>query len=69
MRSLTDFLANLPGIMPIKTRRLVLEGDLLSAAERGDIRSRDRSFLDSSSRSDPMQRRQSWPHTRMGVCR
>lgn len=46
MRSLTDFLAGLPGIMPIKTRRLVLEGDLLSAAERSDIRSRDRSFLD-----------------------
>src|SRR3546814_15874666 len=46
MRSLTDFLASLPGIMPIKTRRLVLEGDLLSAAERADLRSRDRSFLD-----------------------
>lgn len=46
MRSLTDFLAGLPGIMPIKTRRLVLEGDLLSAAERSDIRSRDRSLLD-----------------------
>lgn len=30
---------------PIKTRRLVLEGRLLSA-ERSDIRSRDRSFLD-----------------------
>lgn len=46
MRSLTDFLAGLPGIMPIKARRLVLEGDLLSAVERSDIRSRDRSFLD-----------------------
>jgi hypothetical protein len=32
MRSLTDFLAGLPGIMPIKTRRLILEGDLLSVA-------------------------------------
>lgn len=46
MRSLTDFLASLPGIMPIKARRLVLEGDLLSAAERADLRTRDRSFLD-----------------------
>jgi hypothetical protein len=46
MRSLTDFLASLPGIMPIKTRRLVLEGDLLSTANRADIRPRDRSFLD-----------------------
>ncbi|WP_225184878.1 hypothetical protein [Bradyrhizobium sp. NBAIM01] len=46
MRSLTDLLASLLGIMPIKTRRLVLEGELLSAAERSDIRSRDRSFLD-----------------------
>lgn len=41
MRSLADFLASLPGILPIKTRR-PLEGDLLSAAER----SGDRSFLD-----------------------
>ncbi|TKT70876.1 hypothetical protein YH63_005315 [Afipia massiliensis] len=46
MRSLTDFLAGLPGIMPIKTRRLVLQGGLLSAAERSDIHSRDRSLLD-----------------------
>jgi hypothetical protein len=37
MRSLTDFLAGLPGIMPIKTRRLILEVDLLSVAECGDI--------------------------------
>ena len=37
MRSFADFLAGLPGIMPIKTRRLILEGDLLSVAERGDI--------------------------------
>lgn len=29
MRSLTDFAARLAGIMPIKRRRLVLEGDLL----------------------------------------
>ncbi|MDA9497663.1 hypothetical protein XI05_09145 [Bradyrhizobium sp. CCBAU 11357] len=35
----------LPSIMPIKTRRLVLEGGLLCAAERSDIRSRDRSLL------------------------
>jgi hypothetical protein len=41
MRSLTDFLAGLPGIMPIKTRRLILEGGLLSKDERADIHSRD----------------------------
>jgi hypothetical protein len=46
MRFLTDLLAGLLGIMPIKTRRLILEGDLLSVAERSDIRSRHRSFLD-----------------------
>jgi len=46
MHSLTNFLAGLPGIMPIKARRLILEGDLLSKAERADIQSRDRSFLD-----------------------
>lgn len=42
MRSLTDFLASLPGILPIKTRRARLEGDLLSAAKRNG----DTSFLD-----------------------
>lgn len=46
MRSLTDFLAGLPGIMPIKTRKLVLEGCLLSKAERADIYKRERSLLD-----------------------
>lgn len=46
MRSLTKFLTGLPGIKPIKARRLVLESDLLSKDERADIRSRDRSFLD-----------------------
>lgn len=46
MRSLTDFLASLPGIMPIKTRRLVLEGGILSKVERADIYSRERSWLD-----------------------
>ncbi|OYX76706.1 MAG: hypothetical protein B7Y82_09825 [Sphingomonadales bacterium 32-65-25] len=46
MRSLTDFLASLPGIMPIKTRRLVLEGGVLSKAERADIYSRERGWLD-----------------------
>ncbi|RUW54125.1 hypothetical protein EOA32_06745 [Mesorhizobium sp. M1A.F.Ca.ET.072.01.1.1] len=46
MRSLTDFLAGLPGIMPIKTRRLVLEGDVLSEAERADIYMRERHWLD-----------------------
>lgn len=46
MRSLTDFLASLPGIMPIKTRRLVLEGDVLSKAERADIYIPERNWLD-----------------------
>ena len=46
MHSLTDFLAGLPGIMPIKARRLVLEGGVLSKAERADIYSRDRNWLD-----------------------
>lgn len=46
MRSLTNFLTDLPGVMPNKTRRLILEGDLLSKAERADIHSRDRSLLD-----------------------
>ncbi|SNB72696.1 MULTISPECIES: hypothetical protein [unclassified Agrobacterium] len=46
MRSLTDFLAGLPGIMPIKTRKLVLEGGVLSKAERADIYMRERNWLD-----------------------
>jgi hypothetical protein len=46
MHSLTDFLASLPGIMPIKARRLVLEGGVLSKAERADIYPRDRNWLD-----------------------
>ena len=46
MRSLTDFLAGLPGIMPIKTRRLALEGGVLSKAERADIYTRERNWLD-----------------------
>ncbi|MDX8461977.1 hypothetical protein [Mesorhizobium humile] len=46
MRSLTDFLADLPGVMPRNARKLILDGSLLSQAERADIHSRDRSFLD-----------------------
>jgi hypothetical protein len=46
VRSLTDFLDGLPGIMPRKARKLVLEGDLLSKSEQSDIHSRSRSFLD-----------------------
>lgn len=41
MRSLTDFLKNLPGVMPRKAHTVVLEEDLLSAAERADIHTRD----------------------------
>lgn len=46
MRSLTDFLAGLPGIMPLKARKLVLEGGVLSTAERADIYTREGSWLD-----------------------
>ncbi|WP_084302299.1 hypothetical protein [Bradyrhizobium sp. WSM2254] len=53
MHSLTDFPARLPGVMPIKRRRFVLEGDLLSAAEGADIRRRITSCPISSSRSAP----------------
>jgi hypothetical protein len=30
MRTLSNFLASLPGIRPIKARRLILDGDVLS---------------------------------------
>lgn len=46
MRTLSNFLAGLPGIRPIKARRLILNGDLLSKDERVDIFERDRSLLD-----------------------
>ncbi|MET3648939.1 hypothetical protein [Phyllobacterium ifriqiyense] len=46
MRSLTDFLATLPGIMPRKTRKLILDGNFLSETERADIHSRDGHWLD-----------------------
>ncbi|MBP2460474.1 MULTISPECIES: hypothetical protein [unclassified Rhizobium] len=37
MRSLTDFIKMLPGVKPRKTRSLILDGDLLSTAEKRDI--------------------------------
>lgn len=46
MRSLTDFLADIPAIRPRKARRLILEGDLLTKAERADIRWREGGWLD-----------------------
>jgi hypothetical protein len=46
MRSLTAFLADLPGVMPVKARKLIINGNLLSKAERADIHSRGRSVLD-----------------------
>jgi hypothetical protein len=46
MRTLSDFLKDLPGIRPRKARTLILEGDLLSKEERADIRWRDSSWLD-----------------------
>lgn len=41
MRSLTDFLKGLPGVMPRKAYTAVLEGDLLTEAELADIHARD----------------------------
>lgn len=41
MRSLTDFLKILPGVMPRKGYEAVLKGDLLSAAELADVHTRD----------------------------
>lgn len=46
MRTLSNFLATLPGIRPIKARRLILDGGLLSTNERADIHWRDTSLLD-----------------------
>lgn len=46
METLTRYLAGLPGIMPIKARRLILDGGLLSKADRADVHLRDRSLFD-----------------------
>ena len=46
MRSLTDFLNDLPGVMARKARRVLLQGDLLSKEENADIHPRNQSFLD-----------------------
>lgn len=46
MRSLTDFLNDLPGIMPRKARKLILEGGLLGPALIADIYERADSFID-----------------------
>jgi hypothetical protein len=46
MLSLTDFLSRLPGVMPRKARTAIIQGDILSQAERRDIFMRDASFLD-----------------------
>lgn len=46
MQTLSHFLASLPGIRPIKTRRLILEGGLLSEQERTDIHCRNASMID-----------------------
>lgn len=40
MRSLTDFLKGLPGVMPRKAHAAVLDGDLLTQVERLDIHTR-----------------------------
>jgi hypothetical protein len=41
MRSLTDFLKGLPGVMPRKAYAAVLEGSLLTEAELADVHTRD----------------------------
>nr|WP_042673703.1 hypothetical protein [Methylobacterium sp. B34] len=41
MRSLTDFLKSLPGVMPRQAYSVVLEGDLLTETELADIHTRD----------------------------
>ena len=46
MRTLSNFLKNLPGIRPIKARQLILDGDLLSEDERSDVYYRDDSLID-----------------------
>ncbi len=46
MRTLSNFLAALPGIRPIKARRLILQGDVLSKEARADIYCRNMSLLD-----------------------
>lgn len=46
MKTLSNFLATLSGIRPIKARRLILDGGLLSENERADIHRRDTSLLD-----------------------
>ncbi|WP_432343888.1 hypothetical protein WMC41_13465 [Shinella yambaruensis] len=37
MISLTDFVKSLPGVRPIKARKLILDGDILTSDERRDI--------------------------------
>jgi len=46
VRSLTDFLNDLPGVMTRKARRLLLQGDLLGKMEKADIHPRNQSLLD-----------------------
>ncbi|MCA1988719.1 MAG: hypothetical protein LDL07_06170 [Desulfarculus sp.] len=46
LRSLTDFLSSLPGVMPIKARNILLKGDLLSKEERDDICPSSNSIFD-----------------------
>lgn len=46
MRSLTDLLNDLPGVMTRKARGLLLQGDLLSKVEKADIHPRNHSLLD-----------------------
>lgn len=44
MMSLTDFLGTLPNVMPLKARKLILDGDVLSREERADIHHRESIF-------------------------
>ena len=46
MMDLKNFLACLPGIKPLVTRRMILDGQILSPAQKADLHGRDAYFLD-----------------------
>lgn len=46
MQTLTEFLASLPGVMPLKARREILDGDLLPDDLKSDIVARSDSLFD-----------------------
>lgn len=46
MRSLTDFISDLPGVKPRKARMMIMEGDVLSKEQKRDIFLRRDSIFD-----------------------